>query len=48
LILFCLLLIYFLVHLFELTGFEVIAEYSDFFRAPPAYGKDQLWIVRKV
>ena len=35
-------------YLFELTGFEVIAEYSDFFRAPPAYGKDQLWIVRKV
>jgi SAM-dependent methyltransferase len=35
-------------YLFELTGFEVIAEYSDFFRSPPAYGKDQLWILRKV
>ncbi len=35
-------------YLFELTGFEVIAEYSDFFRAPPAYGKEQLWILRKV
>jgi SAM-dependent methyltransferase len=34
-------------YLFELTGFEVIAEYSDFFRASPAYGKEQLWIVRK-
>jgi len=35
-------------YLFELTGFEVIAEYSDFFRAPPAYGKEQLWVLRKV
>ena len=34
-------------YLFELTGFEVVAEYSDFFRAPPAYGKEQLWVVRK-
>ena len=34
-------------YLFELTGFEVIAEYSDFFRAPPAYGKEQLWVLRK-
>jgi ubiquinone/menaquinone biosynthesis C-methylase UbiE len=35
-------------YLFELTGFEVIAEYSDFFRAPPAYGYEQLWVLRKV
>jgi hypothetical protein len=34
-------------YLFELTGFEVIAEYSDFFRAPPAYGNEQLWVLRK-
>jgi len=34
-------------YLFELTGFEVVAEYSDFFRSPPAYGKEQLWVVRK-
>lgn len=35
-------------YLFELTGFEVVAEYSDFFRAPAAYGAEQLWVVRKV
>ncbi len=35
-------------YLFELTGFEVIAEYSDFFRAPPAYGKEQLWVLRRL
>jgi SAM-dependent methyltransferase len=35
-------------YLFELTGFEVIAEYFDFFRSPPAYGKEQLWVLRKV
>ncbi|MGB9379755.1 class I SAM-dependent methyltransferase [Candidatus Binatus sp.] len=35
-------------YLFELTGFEVVAEYSDFFRAPPAYGKEQLWVLRKI
>jgi ubiquinone/menaquinone biosynthesis C-methylase UbiE len=34
-------------YLFELTGFEVVAEYSDFFRSPPTYGKEQLWILRK-
>jgi SAM-dependent methyltransferase len=35
-------------YLFELSGFEVIAEYSDFFRSPPSYGEEQLWIVRKI
>jgi hypothetical protein len=35
-------------YLFELTGFEVVAEYSDFFRSPPAYGAEQLWVVRKI
>jgi len=34
-------------YLFELTGFEVVAEYSDFLRSPPAYGKEQLWVLRK-
>lgn len=34
-------------YLFRLTGFEVVAEYSDFFRSPPAYGKEQLWVLRK-
>ena len=35
-------------YLFELTGFEVVAEYSDFFRSPPVYGREQLWVVRKI
>jgi hypothetical protein len=35
-------------YLFELTGFEVVGECSDFFRSPPVYGAEQLWIVRKV
>jgi SAM-dependent methyltransferase len=35
-------------YLFELTGFEVVAEYSDFHRSSPSYGREQLWIVRKV
>ncbi len=34
-------------YLFELTGFDVEAEYSDFDESPPAYGKEQLWVVRK-
>jgi|HubBroStandDraft_1064217.scaffolds.fasta_scaffold70634_2 SAM-dependent methyltransferase len=34
-------------YLFELTGFDVVAEYSDFFRSPPAYGAEQLWVVKK-
>jgi len=29
-------------YLFELTGFEMIAEFSDFLRSPPAYGTEQL------
>jgi ubiquinone/menaquinone biosynthesis C-methylase UbiE len=32
-------------HLFELAGYTVQAEYSDFDLAPPAYGKEQVWIV---
>ncbi len=34
-------------YLFELTGFEVLAEYSDFAKSPPAYGKEQIWVARK-
>ena len=34
-------------YLFELTRFEVVAEYSDFFRSPPVYGAEQLWVVRR-
>jgi len=33
-------------YLFERQGFEILAEYSDFHDAPPAYGKEQVWIVR--
>jgi SAM-dependent methyltransferase len=33
-------------HLAELCGFAVEAEYSDFHRAPPAYGKEQIWLLR--
>jgi SAM-dependent methyltransferase len=34
-------------YLFELTGFEVLAEFSDFHESPPAYGREQLWVVRR-
>ena len=34
-------------YLFELAGFEVEAEYSDFHGSPPAYGKEQIWVVRR-
>jgi SAM-dependent methyltransferase len=32
-------------HLFELTGYRVVAEYSDFRRSPPRYGAEQIWVV---
>jgi SAM-dependent methyltransferase len=35
-------------YLFELTGFEIEAQFADFGRSPPAYGKRQIWIVRPV
>jgi SAM-dependent methyltransferase len=31
--------------LFELVGFEVRAEYGDFRGAPPAYGREQVWVL---
>ncbi len=34
-------------YLLELCGFEVEAEYSDFQKSPPAYGGEQVWVVRK-
>lgn len=33
--------------LFELEGFEPIAQYSDFEKSPPEYGKEQIWVCRK-
>jgi ubiquinone/menaquinone biosynthesis C-methylase UbiE len=34
-------------HLLERHGFEVVAEYSDFRRSPPAYGREQVWVARR-
>jgi SAM-dependent methyltransferase len=33
-------------HLAESCGFIVEAEYSDFHRSPPAYGKEQVWVLK--
>ncbi len=33
-------------YLFELCGFEIEAEFSDFQRSAPAYGKRQVWIAK--
>jgi len=35
-------------YLLELCGFAPVACYSDFQRAPAAYGKEQLWLARAV
>lgn len=35
-------------YLLELCGFEVEAEYSDYFGSPPAYGKEQVFVARAV
>ncbi|MEQ9330002.1 class I SAM-dependent methyltransferase [Thalassobaculum sp.] len=32
--------------LLELSGFEPVAEYSDFRGSPPAYAREQLWVAR--
>lgn len=32
--------------LFELAGFEVVADYGDFRGGPPAYGREQVWVLR--
>lgn len=34
-------------YLLELCGFEVLAEYSDYEKSPPAYGKEQVWVARR-
>jgi SAM-dependent methyltransferase len=31
--------------LFELVGFEVLADYGDFRGGPPAYGREQVWVL---
>jgi len=31
--------------LFELAGLEVVAEYGDFEGGPPAYGREQVWVL---
>lgn len=31
--------------LFELTGLEVVADYGDFRGGPPAYGREQVWVL---
>ena len=33
--------------LFELEGFDVEVEYSDFEGSEPVYGSEQIWVVRK-
>lgn len=35
-------------YLLELCGFEVVHEYSDYFGAPAAYGKEQIYVARAV
>jgi len=32
--------------LFELEGLDVVAEYGDFLGGPPAYGREQVWVLR--
>jgi len=34
-------------HLLELSGFQVLAEYSDFRRSEPAYGKELIVVCAK-
>lgn len=34
--------------LFELVGFEVVADYGDFRGGPPAYGREQVWVLQLV
>jgi SAM-dependent methyltransferase len=37
-----------MIWLLELCGFEPVEQYSDFHRAAPAYGKEQVWVARAV
>jgi SAM-dependent methyltransferase len=34
-------------HLLRLCEFRVLAEYSDFEKPPPSYGKEQVWVAAK-
>jgi SAM-dependent methyltransferase len=34
-------------YLLELCGFEALEVFSDFRRAPPAYGREQVWLARR-
>jgi len=34
-------------HLAERSGFAIEHEYSDFLRSAPAYGREQIWVLRK-
>ena len=34
--------------LFEMVGFEVVADYGDFKGGPPAYGRAQVWVLGHV
>ena len=33
--------------LFDLAGLKVVAEYGDFKGGPPAYGREQVWVLKK-
>lgn len=35
-------------YLLELTGFEVVDEFSDFSRSVPTYAREQLWVARAI
>jgi SAM-dependent methyltransferase len=35
-------------HLLARAGFDPVAEYSDYARSAPAYGKEQIWVARPV
>ncbi len=35
-----------MIYLLELSGFEVVAEYSDFEMSPPSYGQEQIWVAQ--
>ena len=34
-------------HLFELSGYRVVAEYGDFTGGAPRYGAEQVWVVSR-
>jgi SAM-dependent methyltransferase len=37
-----------MIWLLELCGFQPVEQWSDFHRAAPAYGKEQIWVARAV